>query len=282
MHSSLSSHMIVPTSLALVTMLVTGSGKKAHAAERRPVSITVGCIEYKNWEENLVRNNPNLRHYHWNPIYSNVQAVHLVGPMNPPPMRGTWGPKKQGTPPGFPKERPLFYKKPTTPHFAYNPGIYKKPVHMVPQRSTTTTGAYVHVAAGTDLRGKMVPQQPNLFAAQDMQQSKSGLNGKLKPHQPGLIAHGKKLSVPGDKKVHGTLAHKDVSGQLMHKDVQGQLVAQAVSATFTGNTAKMMDDTGARIYYPYASSHADNVNNNLSRSNVNGRVSNKRIQLRNY
>src|SRR5262245_40541732 len=91
MSSSLLSrtHKLLALTLTLATLLTTGAtGVEARSTEKRPISYTVGCVEYRNWEAALVRNNPNLRHYHWNPIYANVQAVRLVGPPPPPPMRG--------------------------------------------------------------------------------------------------------------------------------------------------------------------------------------------------
>lgn len=277
--------------LALVTLIVTAAARdKALAGDQRPVSVTIGCIEYRNWEANLVRNNPNLRHYHWNPIYANVQAVHMVGPGNPPPMEGTSGPKKHGGPPDSPrnlvvktnKQHPLFYKRPANPHFVYHPNFYKRPVHLAPQHNTSTSIAYKYVAPGTDLNGKLKSHNPSHVTARDLDVARQRLLGTLKPKPVPLIAHGKKLNLKGRKAVHGILAHKEVSGQLTHKDVQGQLVAQAVSRTSTGDTARMMDDSGAYTYYAYPIAGSDASNNNLSRSNVNGRVSHQHVQTRNY
>ncbi|MGH9548614.1 MAG: hypothetical protein ACRD72_25525 [Candidatus Angelobacter sp.] len=43
---------------------------------------TIGTVETKGWEANLVRGNPNLAHWHWDPIYSNPQGMKYISPIN--------------------------------------------------------------------------------------------------------------------------------------------------------------------------------------------------------
>ncbi|HEY9734594.1 MAG TPA: hypothetical protein V6C89_21970 [Drouetiella sp.] len=51
----------------------------ADAAERKAVvRVTTGSVQVNGWQHNLVQNNPNLGHWHWNPIYANVQGLKTV------------------------------------------------------------------------------------------------------------------------------------------------------------------------------------------------------------
>lgn len=51
----------------------------AEAAERKAVvRVTTGSVQINNWQHHLVKNNPNLGHWHWNPIYANVQGLKTV------------------------------------------------------------------------------------------------------------------------------------------------------------------------------------------------------------
>lgn len=57
----------------------------AEAAERKAVvRVTTGSVQINGWQHSLVRNNPNLGHWHWNPIYANVQGLKQVRANNPP------------------------------------------------------------------------------------------------------------------------------------------------------------------------------------------------------
>ncbi len=51
----------------------------AEAAERKAVvRVTTGTVQINNWQHNLVQGTPNLGHWHWNPIYANVQGLKTV------------------------------------------------------------------------------------------------------------------------------------------------------------------------------------------------------------
>ncbi|CAN5257791.1 hypothetical protein BH10CYA1_BH10CYA1_51270 [soil metagenome] len=51
----------------------------AEAAERKAVvRVTTGSVQINNWQHNLVQGTPNLGHWHWNPIYANVQGLKTV------------------------------------------------------------------------------------------------------------------------------------------------------------------------------------------------------------
>lgn len=57
----------------------------AEAAERKAVvRVTTGSVQINGWQHHLVQNNPNLGHWHWNPIYANVQGLKTVRANNGP------------------------------------------------------------------------------------------------------------------------------------------------------------------------------------------------------
>ncbi len=67
------------TSIFLVSACVLLGCKNAGAAERKAVvRVTTGSVQINNWQHNLVEGNPNLGHWHWNPIYANVQGLKTV------------------------------------------------------------------------------------------------------------------------------------------------------------------------------------------------------------
>ncbi|MBX9671322.1 MAG: hypothetical protein K2X93_27285, partial [Candidatus Obscuribacterales bacterium] len=193
-------------------LFVTVQDAQSRESELRPVRATVGCIEYRNWQSGLVNANPNLRHYHWNPMYANVQGVRLVGPPPPPPQRLTSRPKRQvlaNKPQKNRLKRPgvtCVYKA-----FAPRPSVYKKPMHVAPShrsgtgtnlayrhsapmRNTNTSLAYRHAApqgAKRDMMGRLVPKQPVDMpaTATDLDLRHRELMARLMPPQsPGLSA----------------------------------------------------------------------------------------------
>ncbi|HEY9679752.1 MAG TPA: hypothetical protein V6C76_17245 [Drouetiella sp.] len=52
----------------------------ADASERKAVvRVTTGSVQIDNWQHDLVKDNPNLGHWHWNPIYANTQGLKAIG-----------------------------------------------------------------------------------------------------------------------------------------------------------------------------------------------------------
>ena len=234
----------VPTILALIFFTLFANQAEASPGETRPVRIILGSIETKNWENNLVRNNPNLAHYHWNPVYSNVQGTQLVSPMPRPPLNGT-------APPG---------KNPMSPHTVFHPAkprppVYSKPRAIPPQRNTATSLDYRHALPNHDLAGRILPKKadPQVWAQlknkqvgaelvskpESVQQNVSGL---LKPkhrhhHSKNVSAklacrpHSVKQAVSGKLMTPKTLTYEsydvDTSGYSTRTSIKGRMAAGA-------------------------------------------------------
>lgn len=278
--------------LAILVTASLSTADKALAShgERRPIRATLGCIEYRNWQENLVKTNPNLAHYHWNPIYANVQGIRLVGPPLPPKQRLTSRPKKMaaGAKPAKnsaknqqtayiyrpAKERPSVYKKPVqiAPQRNTNTAIAYK--HTAPQHRTGTSLAYRHVApqlasrdaqgrlASRDANGRLMPNETPVTAA-ELEQRRKALMAKLDPGRyQALMAQQKKLEL-AEKYVSGTLSHKECTGMLTHHEVEGQLVARACSGTLV---------EPVKSYGPYVRNENAGVTRKTTKTSVDGQV----------
>lgn len=124
------------TAILLVALLSFAAGAEARAktSRKRPARVTVGSVEIRDWQSSIVDNYPNLRHYHWNPIYSNVQGIRMVSPPGPPRQKA-----RQSRNPAAKNQ----VRKPLTArnrdshkrHIVYKPAagqrhFYKKPVHL--------------------------------------------------------------------------------------------------------------------------------------------------------
>lgn len=88
-------------SLLLVALACLSINTGASAADPRPtVRETVGTVEVRGWQNSLVKGNPNLSHWHWNPIYSNVQGYKKLAPGGAPMrQQGIYRPLKGPEPP---------------------------------------------------------------------------------------------------------------------------------------------------------------------------------------
>ncbi|HEY9784557.1 MAG TPA: hypothetical protein V6D17_04075 [Candidatus Obscuribacterales bacterium] len=61
--------------------IVLLSASQAKAQQTNPIMReTIGTIETRGWERTLIKGNPNLKHWHWNPIYSTVHGYKRVKP----------------------------------------------------------------------------------------------------------------------------------------------------------------------------------------------------------
>lgn len=271
-------------SLSAADKAVAGQG------ERRPIRATVGCIEYRNWQENLVKTNPNLAHYHWNPIYANVQGVRLVGPPPPPKQRLTSRPKKMEL---ANKPAKSTLKNQSTAYIyrpnKERPSVYKKPTHMAPQRSTHTAIAYRHSApqhnTGTslaykhvapqltsrdaqgrlssrDTSGRLMPSEKPITVA-EMEQRRRALMAKLDPGRAQALAAQQKKLALAEKYVAGTLSHKECTGVLSHHEVEGQLVAKACSGTLA---------EPAKVYGSYARGENSGTMRRSTKTSVDAQI----------
>lgn len=111
---------LAPSLLFTILACLAFSATSAGAADPRPtIRETVGTVEVRGWQKELVKGNPNLQHWHWNPIYSNVQGYKKVGPGGPPMrQQGIYRPIKGG-------DSPKRYIKPK--HVAFDLNQPKKP-----------------------------------------------------------------------------------------------------------------------------------------------------------
>jgi hypothetical protein len=64
----------------------------------RGIRVTTGSVEVKGWEHGLVKRNPNLAHWHWDPLYSNTQAYLAAPQLHPRPGSHYINPTKVNTP----------------------------------------------------------------------------------------------------------------------------------------------------------------------------------------
>lgn len=279
--------------ILLTASISTADRALAREGERRPIRATLGCIEYRNWQENLVKTNPNLAHYHWNPIYANIQGVRLVGPPPPPKQRLTSRPKKMVVG-GKPSKNQAKNQQTT---YIYRPAkerpsVYKKPLQMAPQRHNTNTSiaykhaapqartgtsaslAYKHVApqlasrdaqgrlSARDLNGRLMPNDAPVTAA-ELEMRRKALMAKLDPGRyQAMMAQQKKLEL-AEKYVAGTLSHKECTGMLTHHEVEGQLVARACAGTLV---------EPVKSYGPYVRNENAGVTRKTTKTSVDGQV----------
>jgi hypothetical protein len=275
--------------MAIVLILSLVTGQRADAArqgELRPVRATLGCVEVRNWENNLVKVNPNLRHYHWNPIYVNVQGTRLVGPPAPPKQCLTSRGKKQVLA-GRPKKQDA---KIDNKNYLFRPvqerrSVYKQPTRVAPHRSTNTQIAYKHVApsmrhtntslaykhaspqlSNRDMMGRLIPPggQQDPVTATDLELRRKAMMAKLSPpSQSELSAKQGRMGNMAMKSVSGTLATRDCNAQLAAKEVEGQLIAKACEAKIAAPAA----------YAPYNRTAAvDGNSRRITKTSVDAQV----------
>ncbi len=225
----------VPTFLALIILTLFSSQAKAHPGESRPVRVILGSVETKNWEQNLVKNNPNLAHYHWNPVYSSVQGTQLLTPMPRPPAQGT-------VPPG---------KNVGSPHVVFHPArprppVYSKPRQIPPQRNTSTSLDYKHAQPAHDLTGRILPKKPqNTFDPQVFAQLRNQqLGGQLLRKPDGAVAK----SLPAEGRVSGLLKPKRQHNHSKHVSAK---LASRPHSTNQSVSGKLITPPKALSYESY-------------------------------
>jgi hypothetical protein len=242
--------------------------------QSRPVSVTLGSVEYRHWQDNLVKGNPNLKHFHWNPIYSNVQGVKLVKPMPKNPIKGTTPPRKHERATKSAKNSPSVIFKPV----AQRPSFYKRPVKVMVRHSHRTSEDYQHMTAVTrrDINGKLILPEPEPDTAtmaelRRQQDNLDKLSGRLMPPASPQVAISGKLKLP-------TQGQKSVSGQLMTNKVEGQLVARSLNGELVDKSLNKFQDKknpSTLTYGNYDSVYSTtfSAKNSLTKSDVNGKIS---------
>lgn len=93
-----------------ILLLYCQLASPAESSERPAVRVTTGVTEVKGWENSLVRRNPSLSHWHWNPIYVYRQGMNSNRPSRP----------------NFNHKNPNLAKSPGTTSNQH----YIKPIHM--------------------------------------------------------------------------------------------------------------------------------------------------------
>lgn len=68
--------------------------------DQRTVRVTTGIQQVQGWEQGLVRANPNLARWHWDPIYSYKQGISKLSPEPVKLIDGQRGNKVAGNPGG--------------------------------------------------------------------------------------------------------------------------------------------------------------------------------------
>lgn len=240
--------------------------------QSRPVSVTLGSVEYRNWQDNLVKGNPNLKHFHWNPIYSNIQGMKMVKPMPKNPIKGTSPPRKRERGVKGSKRSPSAIFKPV----AQRPSFYKRPARAVVRHNQRTSEDYKHMTAVTrrDINGKLIlpePEPDTSTMAELRRQQLDQLSGRLMPKAPAQTALNGKLKVPAP-------GQKNVSGQLVTNKVEGELVARSLNGELVDKSLTKFQDKNnpsTLIYGNYDSVYSTGfaLKNNLTRSDVNGKIS---------
>lgn len=135
--------------LVLSVLLFVGAptlarGKARHDGSR-PNRVTVGTVEIKGWQHGIVKSYPNLKNYHWNPMYANVQGMNMVRPTKHSVKGKARAPQKQQPnqktvnkiADKYVRYRPV-QAKPAYVTYQRPKSVYKKPVHLPAQRPVAT------------------------------------------------------------------------------------------------------------------------------------------------
>ena len=73
-------------SLFIAISIAVVSANAALADQKRIYGLreTVGSVQISGWEKGLCHGDPNLSHWHWTPMYANIQRVRTYGPDGKP------------------------------------------------------------------------------------------------------------------------------------------------------------------------------------------------------
>lgn len=227
----------------------------AKSKDSRYARVTVGSVEIKDWHHDIVKSYPNLSHYHWNPMYANVQGWNKVRP----PKHGIKGTKPQAKKSAsrqIPKRSARVVKKSAERRYIkyskYNPErsrpkfIYKKPIHVATgsfshsqkQLNGKLTIKPVHISArDTAIRlkkeqiaGRVLPKH----GLREQSHQEKNLQGELRlPTTKAKLAQTKE----GEKLTAARLDSVRVTGTLVHKSTRASLASTGTAiALNTANT----------------------------------------------
>lgn len=150
------------------------------------VRYTTGAVVTQGWEQNLVKGNGNLAHFHWSPIVSYTQGM---------PAQKT---RKQAVS-APPIQREFHYNKPI---HVPNPGVY----HRLPVAQKAQPGALLH------------RDDKDVSAKLSYKNHEENLNGKLLAKKPAATAATyASYSRNSEASTDMLLARKEAYGQLLNR-----------------------------------------------------------------
>lgn len=215
---------------AAFIVLIAGLGAKSE--ELRTVRVTTGSVTVTGWEKSLIRGNPNLRHYQWHPITSNVQGRQPVRPVKTPDklyvkkhpakrhksvyvkpkhIKTVVGEKpsqkayKQARLPERNVVGNIHYKHIPAPERSRDTQLSYKHAGL-PERNVTGNIHYKHVEAGHYARGRLADRKVAARLSQPAPESAMAI--------PEVLAY---------PDVYGQIRSGETSGHLYTKDVHGRI-----------------------------------------------------------
>jgi hypothetical protein len=190
---------ILLTSLAIGFFATTLSAQ-AQAHHIYGVRETVGTVETRGWERSITQNNPNLSHWTWMPIYSNIQAI------DGPPRAATSEPNQSQRQPQPQPQATIVpqqhYVKPI--HIALPVPEWRKNLPSYPNRSGDVSGSLHHEQVSGNLMNKKVA-------------------AALIP-KPALVASYGNYSAPSGYGSSSSVERTDVRGHIASGTTVGRLI----------------------------------------------------------
>lgn len=253
------------TMLCLVLALIVSSTEAAQAKnkESRYSRITVGSVEVRDWHHDIVKSYPNLSHYHWNPMYANVQGWNKVRPKEHS-VKGRIPPTKSK--PATHKVANKYVKyRPVVSRPKY---IYKKPVHI-------KTGSLANGSSSTGTQARIAPSKHVTVRLnkQSLRPALSSNNTNLSLRVPRKDSANTNTSIKLDQKqVSAQLSARDTSMQLASSQTLASLEQKRTSLELI---EKEPEATILKTYKPYKqdSEYGNFTMKTGAKSKVHGKVS---------
>jgi hypothetical protein len=207
----------LPVLLLILLVLCSFEAAAAHGADRPTVRVTTGVVQINGWQGDLVKHNPNLSRWHWNPVYVYKQG--LVG-----------GGRKNTSPAG------QSIRSSAPPPMLPEGSRYVKPVHV-----PFNPKALAEVEAKAQAKGLLMQNRSN-----------ETVQGKL---QPGVKERETALAPPAQSTLKQaeystydtTQIHSNASvhGELKEKKVEAAKVLPASSHLTAGSKEKKIEELKA-------------------------------------
>lgn len=190
---------------------------------------TQGTVKITGWQTGLVKRNPNLKRWHWNPITANYNHAKPIRPAKKP-----W------------KVNRVLRKGPydmaaRTPHYV-RPNHASMPIARNSNGSASQNPRVTNPLVSHDINGQLRSRDvaarlqsqrtQGQLASRDVDASLSipvvKANYKLANHEvAGYLAHKKTDIKLASHDLNGQLANRSVSGQLAQQSAAGQLAARS-------------------------------------------------------